>query len=821
MAFSVLFMHSLTAQSYQKELSRLPQTSVSYLNGYQENSNYLIFYPKSQEELVSKFLVLANDISSDLELQLENKLPNGVRVYLYPNKETYESALKRIELLEPNAKRFLKEAVHWYYSDDLECELRTEYALSKQILFGSLYGKDWQDVILSSFQSEIPEWLEEAASHLIVYGFTPNDIELLEVHNGFASKHELADIYDGKAFLFFLLNEFGWENFMDFLYLCRLNQDFSESVFYIYNIPPDYLWEVAKKRIEQNLSFTRLEQIERDIANTQDAIYPPHFPEDSSLLLPFQDTIEAIGSKFFLVKDTLKASEFEEIYLEKKLPFHPKSIFNIEFVDTAFIFDVLSESGVTKIALETNYEDWWIQDSTGYKIWKEEQLGFSENYWLPFEYHVQITKHEAEIDSAVFITEYEPKPFRNTIEISPAENELTEYISINRFVVTNWASELNNKWIADQYMLQYGPASYILNPAADAEFKLFLNDYLGKYTMTLGSRISTSLNAFRLFGSLKQTSRKRQKELGGLLTYERFLSESGGVAFENRVRLIEFSANQYIPISEILSLQFGMAYRQSRLRPISTVSLSVPEASKQNYTFDGNASLYFEPEPTPIGFTRLHGNSTLAIRGGYAGLEDQSTGLHGFISIVNKIDWKLLRSVSFVHQNRFAQSFGDIQYLYILGGTRQQLFANYDNENSTDPRFNYGFYHFGGVNRGFLQNSRNGNSVVTFNTEIQLQLFQSTYYPKGLRSMEVGLLWDAGAAFNGINRIGLAGVREVNQGSVIVSVEEYQLPYIHSLGGFIRLPLFGYDFEISYAKGLQNGFWNENPSIFLRMGHAF
>ena len=114
--------------------------------------------------------------------------------------------------------------------------------------------------------------------------------------------------------------------------------------------------------------------------------------------------------------------------------------------------------------------------------------------------------------------------------------------------------------------------------------------------------------------------------------------------------------------------------------------------------------------------------------------------------------------------------------------------------------------------RGFIQNTRFGNSFAVVNTELRWPLFRYfSQYPvesKFLASFQMVAFADAGTAWTGPNPYSIENSfnkREVSQKPITVIIENQREPIIFGYGLGLRAELFGYFVRYDWSWGIEDG----------------
>jgi hypothetical protein len=170
-------------------------------------------------------------------------------------------------------------------------------------------------------------------------------------------------------------------------------------------------------------------------------------------------------------------------------------------------------------------------------------------------------------------------------------------------------------------------------------------------------------------------------------------------------------------------------------------------------------------------------------------------------------------------------SFGKQKLAYFLGGVDQWIVPDYNNDIPVDFDQNYAFQALATNMRGHPQNIRNGNSFAVINSELRWPLFRY-FIHKPIKSNfiynfqivgfgDIGTAWTGLTPFsdeNSLNR------EEIQQGSVLITVNNRREPIVGGFGVGVRTKFLGYFVRVDYAWGVENreindGFWYVSLSM--------
>jgi hypothetical protein len=173
-----------------------------------------------------------------------------------------------------------------------------------------------------------------------------------------------------------------------------------------------------------------------------------------------------------------------------------------------------------------------------------------------------------------------------------------------------------------------------------------------------------------------------------------------------------------------------------------------------------------------------------------------------------------------------ATSFGKEKILYMLGGTDNWMFPQFDNSISLPDAENYAFRTVATNARGFKMNARNGNSYAVFNSELRMPVLRY-FFPRSqsnfVKNFQVVGFFDIGTAWQGLNPFNEESplnTWEQQGNNVSIEVNYFRDPIIFGYGTGIRTLLLGYMVRLDYAWGVETRVVQE-PRLHFSIGMDF
>jgi hypothetical protein len=173
-----------------------------------------------------------------------------------------------------------------------------------------------------------------------------------------------------------------------------------------------------------------------------------------------------------------------------------------------------------------------------------------------------------------------------------------------------------------------------------------------------------------------------------------------------------------------------------------------------------------------------------------------------------------------------ATSFGQEKVLYMLGGTDNWLFPQFDMTIPLPASDDFVYRAVATNARGFELNARNGNTYALFNAEFRMPVFRYLFrhsQSSFVQNFQVVGFFDAGTAWQGTSPFNedspLNTWTDANN-SVSITVNYFRDPIVYGYGAGIRTLLFGYFVRLDYGWGVETR-EVQDPKLFFSIGMDF
>jgi outer membrane protein assembly factor BamA len=173
-----------------------------------------------------------------------------------------------------------------------------------------------------------------------------------------------------------------------------------------------------------------------------------------------------------------------------------------------------------------------------------------------------------------------------------------------------------------------------------------------------------------------------------------------------------------------------------------------------------------------------------------------------------------------------ATSLGKEKILYMLGGTDNWMFPQFDQNIPLPPGDGFLYRSMATNLRGFTMNARNGNSYALVNTEFRMPVLKYLFQKSRssfVNNFQVVGFFDIGTAWQGLNPFDEKSPLNTwtsSNNNVIIKVNYFRDPVIFGYGTGIRTLLFGYFLRLDYAWGVETR--NKlDPKLYFSVGLDF
>jgi hypothetical protein len=368
-------------------------------------------------------------------------------------------------------------------------------------------------------------------------------------------------------------------------------------------------------------------------------------------------------------------------------------------------------------------------------------------------------------------------------------------------------SQFDNNFLFPNYQPYAGPGSVYFNPGMNALFKIGASDLFDDFKLLGGVRIPTSFTSGGEFLFMAQHLRDRLDHR--LVIYRQKSINTSGF-YKSLTHDVRYRVSY--PISEILAVRGTVNLRKDRQVFIPYSDNSLAFESRDKYNSGLNLELVFDNTiPMELNIQRgtrfkFFAEYLQELGGNYDPTFNLGFDFRNYTRITRNFIW--------VNRLAGATSLGDRKLLYYMGGVDNWVLRpqeDFDQSITVDPTQNFGFQTIATPMRGFVQNIRNGNSFLLYNTEFRLPIFTFfSSYPirsEMLRHFQIVAFGDVGTAWTGPHPFSpenYFNTQVINDKPVIINVENLREPIIGGFGFGFRSKIWGYFVRFDLAWGVED-----------------
>jgi hypothetical protein len=372
----------------------------------------------------------------------------------------------------------------------------------------------------------------------------------------------------------------------------------------------------------------------------------------------------------------------------------------------------------------------------------------------------------------------------------------------------------------------YPPPGILLK----ANFKDLFEDY----EIEGGIRIPTSFNGSEYFLLFNDRKGRLDKRYAVYRRRLRFTPQPSPppVKYDNTISLFQYQLRY--PLDVFTSIRGTATLRFDNTHTLSTnqPTLETPTSSTQRlgikgeYVFDNTLDVALN---TKNG-TRYKVFAEL-VKGFDISLSNDPSfkTRQGFMAVMG-VDFRHYQRVLkySVLASRIASttSLGEEKILYMLGGTDNWMFPQFDMTIPLPPGENFVYRSMATNLRGFRLNARNGNSYALLNTEIRMPVLKYIFQRSRssfINNFQLIGFFDAGTAWQGLNPFDEKSPLNTwtsSNNNVTIKVNYFRDPVVLGYGAGIRTLLFGYFLRLDYGWGVETR-KVQDPKLYFSVGLDF
>lgn len=368
-------------------------------------------------------------------------------------------------------------------------------------------------------------------------------------------------------------------------------------------------------------------------------------------------------------------------------------------------------------------------------------------------------------------------------------------------------TQIDNNYL-DQTYQRYSPGAVYFNPGLNFLVKLGLSDVFEDYKLMGGIRIPINFNSGEQLIMLDFLKHR----LDHRIVLHRQTFQNGG-STPDKWKTNEIRYRMSYPFNEVFSIRGTFNYRHDRNEVLAIDDVTLAEPKTEYNTGGAKVELVFDNSRNLA--LNLWQGAKMKIFGEYLQEIDHNQKSTFVVGADIRYSIRIFRNFVWVNRLAYSTSFGGKQLLYYLGGVDSWMLRpnpSFNNNINIDPNTNWAYQTVGTPMRGFIQNTRNGNSFALINSELRFPLFQffsaSPLKSDFLRHFQVIGFGDVGAAWTGphpYSEENHFNTQYIDNDPITIELLNQREPIVGGVGFGLRSKLLGYFVRFDLAWGIENG----------------
>ena len=365
--------------------------------------------------------------------------------------------------------------------------------------------------------------------------------------------------------------------------------------------------------------------------------------------------------------------------------------------------------------------------------------------------------------------------------------------------------QLDNNFLFPNYQT-YNPGSVYFNSGVNALLKIGISDLFDDYKVVGGIRMPANLNSG---GEQLLMIQNLKNRVDHRLIYHRQKYVNSSVFVKDILHDVRYRLSY--PISELLTFRATTNVRQDKqiIIPYNDYTLNAEPTFK--HTIGEVLELVFD-NTIPIELNIRRGSRLKIFGETLYGIENKKSTYNLGIDFRHYL--RIKRNFIWVNRLAGATSLGSSRLLYYLGGVDNWILRSTPDFNETidiDPNQNYGYQTIATPLRGFIQNTRNGNSFLLFTSELRLPIFTyfSTFPLKKdfYKFFQIVTFADIGTAWTGAHPFAsdnYFNTQIISNNPLTISINNVREPIVGDFGFGFRSKIWGYFIRLDFGWGVEN-----------------
>lgn len=374
------------------------------------------------------------------------------------------------------------------------------------------------------------------------------------------------------------------------------------------------------------------------------------------------------------------------------------------------------------------------------------------------------------------------------------------------FSIDNLTSQLDRSFLNNSYQLFNPISPSFNNPNLNMFTLVEAKDLMEDYRIIGGVNLSFNLidnNYLISFEDLKTRIDKKY-----MFIRQSYTSTDG--IFPIKTRTHEAKYRLKYPFNEVSAIATTINFRND-----NSVIASVDRRSLESENIDNNsAGLKFEYifDNTFNKGLNLYNGTRLKVFTEYMQQIDAKKSDFFVVGTDIRHYEKIHKDLIFAGRLAASTSFGNKKLIYYLGGVDNWFLPQFNNNAVIPTDKGFAFQTIATPMRGFIQNTRYGNSFAILNSEIRWPIFkyfskypiQNTFFDNFqiVGFGDVGAAWTGNNPYSGNNSFNKT---IITQKPLVIEIENQREPIVFGYGFGLRSQLFGYFVKFDWAWGVEDG----------------
>lgn len=392
------------------------------------------------------------------------------------------------------------------------------------------------------------------------------------------------------------------------------------------------------------------------------------------------------------------------------------------------------------------------------------------------------------------------------------------------FAATDLTTQFDFDYATDLYQ-PFNGGPYIM-PGMGTFIRVGMLDVFEDYKLEGGFRYSFNSSGTEYYISLEDRSKRLDKKY---IAQRQSLANTARTDSIQRTYLYQVRGIFRYPVDEVHSLQFTATGRYDRKVTEAIEGGSLREPDRYVY-YAGVKAEYIFDNTLFKSLNILNGSRMKVFGEHYRDVINPNSGF-SVVGLDARNYQKIHRDLIWANRVAGSSSFGQRKLVYYMGSVDNWIVLSnrdrFDRTTNVPGDQGYAFQTIATNMRGFIQNARNGNNFVVFNSEIRWPVVKY-FTDKPIKSdflanFQVMGFADVGTAWNGPNPYSDENAFNnitVTNGAVKVTYKNQNDPIIGGVGWGLRTKIWGYFVRYDYAWGIENGLFLD-PINYLSFGLDF